>query len=457
MKSFLNLALIGYFGLNGFGQIGKPRTVKHPPVLKNYKSNLSSVFATNKHTTQNKNVESDSESNKIFLIKSTDEKPKKQFARPVASDPKPEIYIPADKRHQGLSRFDLIPFTDRKKGDPDRYRAVNPKYVKRENGRYYFALNVKGDTHYFDENLKDKGILLETNVNVDLTERRTAKANNNKTLKYVYVKDKGYILSDALMRTSSEIKAGRWFSFPIKAGEHNLYDGTGIMRGRLAADSVRLNYGLQKKIKGEIYYYAFSTKLTIKNETIGVSGWIKASAIEAGNDPQFDADFVKKMQMPTRANDIFTEYEITGGNPQETVGKDENGAVKYKFGYSAKTGDFIAYKVLPQIPLDGNQSIASTDYLKRSDAVINLGFNVAGVSNDTFRIDGANRPLIFYRSSEKDATAVIDLFYPKDAAHDGEKIVEKMIFVYGYDAANGDKRWGWIPLDALKLKSKKLN
>jgi len=60
------------------------------------------------------------------------------------------IYIPADRRHHGLSRFDLIPFTDRKKGDPDRYRAVNPKYVKRENGRYFFALTVKKDTHYFD-------------------------------------------------------------------------------------------------------------------------------------------------------------------------------------------------------------------------------------------------------------------------------------------------------------------
>ncbi|MBA3599832.1 MAG: hypothetical protein H0W45_01130, partial [Acidobacteria bacterium] len=93
--------------------------------------------------------------------------------------------------------------------------------------------------------------------------------------------------------------------------------------------------------------------------------------------------------------------------------------------------------------------------LKRSDAVVNLGFNVAGVSNDTFRINGANRPLIFHRSSKRDATAVIDLFYPKDAAHDGERVVAEMIFVYGYVAAGGDKRWGWIPLDALKLKSKK--
>ncbi len=434
MRRFLNLALIGCCGLIGFGQTVEIGSVELP----------------------HKNVESYPKSNKINLIKSTKEKSKKQFAQPATSDFKPEIYIPADKRHQGLSHFDLIPFTDRRKGDPDRYRAVNPKYVKRENGHYYYALQVKADTHYFDEKLQDKGVLLETNVNVDLTQAKTAKVSDNKPIKYVYVKDKGYILSSALMQTSSEIKAGRWFSFPIKAGEHNLYDGTGIVRGKLAANSVRLNYGLQKEIKSETYYYAFSTKLKISNEIVGASGWIKASAIEAGNDPQFNTDFVKKMQMPTAANDTFTKYEITGGNPQEISGKDENGAIKYKFGYADKNGNFVAYKVLPKIPLDGNQSIASTDYLKRSDAVINLGFNVAGVSNDTFRIDGANRPLIFHRSSEKDATVIIDLFYPKDAAHDGETIVGKMIFVYGYVAAN-NKRWGWIPLDALKLKSKKPN
>ena len=454
MKKFLNLALVGFCGLIAFGQTGKPTIVKPLPVMKDDKANLASVSLGNKLASRKKDIESNTEPNRIYLEKPAKEKPRKQFAQTAAFDSKSEIYIPADKRHQGLSRFDLIPFTDRRKGDPDRYRAVNPKYVKRENGRYYYALNVKADTHYFDENLRDKGVLSESNVNVDLTKTKTAKAGDGKTLIYVYVKDKGYVLSGVLMQTSSEIKAGRWFYFPIKTGEHNFYDGTGIVRGKLDADSVRLNYGLQKKIKGEIYYYAFSTKLKINNESIGASGWIKASAIEAGNDPQFDTNFVKKMQMPT-ANDRFTEYEITGANPQETAGKDENGAVKYKFGYADKNGNFIAYKVLPKIPLDGNQSIAATDYLKRSDDVVNLGFNVAGVSNDTFRINGANRPLNFHRSSEKDATAVIDLFYPKDAVHDGEKVVAQMIFVYGYVAIENDKRWGWIPLDALKLKSKK--
>lgn len=411
MKVFICSALIAFCGLVGFGQIGKTKTAES------------------------------------FAVSQADK-----------SDSKSAIYIPADQRHRGLSRFDLIPFTDRKKGDPDRYRAVNPKYVKRENGRYFFDLEVRTGTHYFDENLNDKGVLANTNVAVDLTDTKRMQSSDDKPVKYVYVKDEGYIAAAALVQTSSDIKAGKWFRFPVKDGEHYIYDGSGIERGKLAVDSVKLNYGLEKEIKGEIYYYAFSTKMTIGRENVGASGWIKASVIRNGEDPQFDESFVKEMQMPTAANDIFTEYEITGGEPRQIIGKDENGVTKYKFGYADINGNFIAYKVLPKILLDGNQSIASTDYLKRGDDVINLGFNVAGVSSDTFRIDGLNnRSLIFYRSSERDATAVIDLFYPKDATRDGEKIVEKMIFVYGYVAVGDEKRWGWLPLDALKLKSEKQN
>ena len=428
MKFFLILTLLGGLGLFGLEQT---------------KRIGSSVYAS-----ASEDRRSESALAKKGMVR-------RRLGRTLPSNSPPDVYIPADQRHQGLSRFDLIPFTDRRKGDIDRYRAVNPKYVKRENGRYFYALQVKPETHYFDENLQDQGILPKADVEVDLTEAKIVKNANGKNVKYVRVKDKGYVLSAALVPTPAEIKAGRWFQFPLKRGAHDLYDGTGIVRGRLAADAVRLNYGLQKKIKGETFYYAFSTKLNVGDEIVGASGWIKASAIAAGNDPQFDRNFVEKMQMPTGANDIFTRYEITGGDPQEIIGKEANGAAKYKFGYADKTGVFVAYKVLPKIPLDGKQSIAATDYLKRSDAVINLGFNVAGVSNDTFRVEGANRPLIFQRSSEKDATAVIDLFYPKDGAHTGETPVAQMVFVYGYVSVGGNNRWGWIPLDALKLPSKK--
>jgi hypothetical protein len=365
--------------------------------------------------------------------------------------PQTPVYIPADKRHQGLSRYDLIPFTDRVKGDPDRYRAVNPNFVKRENGRYFYALTVKPGTRPYEESLKEKGVLTNGEVEVDLTATKTTRGENGENIKYVFVKNKGYVAASAILETPEEIKNGRWFQFPVKKGEHLLYDGTGIARGRLAATSVKLNYGLQKEIGGEKYYYAFSTQIKFKDSILGASGWLKAAAIEKGNDPRFDPQFVSRMQMPTGAGDRFTRYEITGGEPQEKIA---GGALRYKFGYADRAGNFVAYKVLPKIPLDGKQSVAITDYLKRGDDVINLGFNPAGVSNDTFRVDGANRPLIFYRSAEKDATVEIDLFYPRDETHDGVEPVAKALFIYGYVAVPNGKRWGWIPLDALRLAAR---
>lgn len=370
-------------------------------------------------------------------------------SKPEHSASNPEIYIPADKRHVGLSRFDQLPFTDRKKGDPERYRALNPQYVKKENGNYYFLLTAKSGTHYFDENLSDKGVLTDKNVAVDLTNTKTAKDGGEK---YFYVQDKGYIKADSLVETIKDIKAGRWLRFPVKAGEHKVYDGTGALRGTLAAESVKLNYGQQKTISGEIYYYAFSTKMKDeKGHVIGVSSWIKASALKDGNGPRYSAEVVEKMQPPPTVNDTFTEYEITGGDPQEILGKDENGKTTYKYGYLNENGKFIEYKVLPKVSIE--ERVAAGDYLKREGDVINLGFNVAGVSNDTFKVTGANRPLIFYRSADKEATAVIDLFYPIDAAHDGGKPVAKMYFVYGYVNTPSGKRWGWIALGALKPRT----
>ena len=99
---------------------------------------------------------------------------------------------------------------------------------------------------------------------------------------------------------------------------------------------------------------------------------------------------------------------------------------------------------------------------RRLEHVINLGFNVAGVSNDTLKIEG-NTP-VFHRASGKGTTAVVNLYYPKvDKKHAGIKPVGTMKFVYGYfeypggkDTKTGqiktEKKWGWLPLDALKRR-----
>jgi hypothetical protein len=264
------------------------------------------------------------------------------------------------------------------------------------------------------------------------------------------------VLRSALPPTA-EIKTGKWFRFPLKSGSHPLFDGTGIVRGTLAADSVRLNYGQQKQINGETCYYAFATSITLEGagKKTGASGWIKASAIQAGNDPQYSPEVVAKMQPSPTTGDTFTAYEVTGGDPMVPTGKDANGRPTYRHGYTGDDGKFVAFKVLPGIALVGGGSVAATDYLKRNDDVINLGFNVSGVSNDTYRVSSAKRLLTFHRSSDKHATTVIDLFYPKDATHGGMTPIGKMIFVYGYIDEGNQKRWGWIPLDALKPRDTK--
>jgi hypothetical protein len=374
---------------------------------------------------------------------------------PSAAAEETGIHIPADKRHLGLSRFDQLPFTDRKKGDPDRYRALNPNFVRKIDGRYYFLLDAKPGTHYFDETMNDKGVLPETaNVPVELTRTKEVKGvGDGRTVSYVYVRDKGYVLRSQVT-SAAEIRTGKWFLFPVKEGKHPLLDGTGIVRGTLAAREVRLNYGQQKQIKGERCVYAFSTSIVPEGDTgrKGASGWIKASALRDGHDPLYSPEVVTKMQPAAATEAGFTAYEVTGGDPQEkATGAD--GKPTYRFGYADDKGQFIAYKVLPGVALAGRASIAATDYLRRNDEVINLGFNVAGVSNDTYRVSSARRPLVFHRSHDKDATAVIDLFYPKDATHDGLRPVGTMVWVYGYvDEGGGAKRWGWIPLAALKPK-----
>lgn len=365
------------------------------------------------------------------------------------------IYIAADKRHQSVSRFDLFPFTDRPKGDPDRYRAINPNYVKKQDGHYYFLLDAEPGTHYYDENLTEKGTLTDTVVPVDPGRTKEGKVGDGKTVRYVYVRDRGYVPQDRLTPTAV-IRTGKWFQFPLKSGSHSLYDGTGIKRGAVAARAVRLNYGQQKEIKGERCYYAFSTSIIPEgsDQKRSASGWIKASALREGNDPDYSTEVVTKMQPPALpvAKAAFTAYEITGGDPEEKTGTDSGGKPLYRYGYTDRTGRFISYKVLPGVALDGRSSIAATDYLKRNDDVINLGFNVAGVSNDTYRVSGEQRPLIFHRAKDPDATAIVDLYYPKSDAHDGRKPIAKMVFVYGYVEEGSGKRWGWIPLGALKPK-----
>lgn len=357
----------------------------------------------------------------------------------------PTVHIPPDRRHDEIvSKYDLKPVSNREPGDPDRYRAVNPKYVKLEadGNRYYRMELVPGSRHYGSD-LSPGGILEREEIKVDFSRQRKVDG-----VSYVGVDTGGYVRLSALKDANrggtvsvSNVKESRAFKMTINPGEHQLYDGAGVPRGSISDLSVKLNYGIEKEMNGEKYFYAFSTRIDPNNDTgtesKGASGWIKASSIVEGERPYYSAADVERLKNPPIPNEtVFEKYEITGGNPTAS-----------NLGYM-KNGQFISYKVLPG---QTTSNVAATDYIKRSDNVINLGYNVAGASKDTFRVDG-NPPLVFNRSSGAETTATIDLYYPKDADHAGEVPVGKMTFVYGFVETPSGNRWGWMALDALKPK-----
>lgn len=371
--------------------------------------------------------------------------------------------IPAAQRHQTGNPLDRNLVTDRPAGDPDRYRAVNPALVSRQDGRYYFPAGVERGAHYFDKDGKTRGVVPRTNVKVDLAEAniRMIKDGDGIPHQHVHVKDLGYVRVSALVpplkQLKAELKDGPAFKFPLRPGEqHELVDGFGKPRGTITEGEVKLNFGQVMYVGTEKYYYAFATRLDPNNrptlapgetpstESIGASGWIKASALEVQPYAVGAQDARKVEAQPVAGK--TDAYNITGGNPLET-GPDG----KYKFGYIDEKGDFESYKVLPELSLAKYRNVAAADYLRRSDGIVNLGFNAAGVSNDTFRVDGDQR-LVFHASRNKDARVRIELFHPKDADHAGKKVVGHMDFVYGYVETPGGNKWGWMALDALTPK-----
>ncbi len=354
------------------------------------------------------------------------------------------------QRHDGSNRYDKKPITDRTAGDPDRYRAVNPTVVSRQNGHYYFPAKVKPGTHYFDKEHKTLGRVMGSDVKIDFSRVRMMRGADGKKHRYVYAQGLGYVreaaLTNSLQGLKQDLKSGPAFKFELVPGEHQLYDGFGKERGKLDAASVKLNFGQEMEINGEKYYYVFNT---ILEAGVNVSGWVKASALKDKPYPLSAAEVRKLQPEPARAP-FDTTYDITGGDPQ-AVGA----GGKYRFGYVGMLNgkqQFISYKVKPGVSLAQYSNVAATDYLKRSDNIVNMGYNLAGLSNDTFRVDGDTRLVFHHNSKDKEATVKIPLYHPKDATHAGKQPVAYMTFVYGYVDTAAGRRTGWMALDALTPK-----
>ena len=89
----------------------------------------------------------------------------------------PVVHIPAERseRHRGTSPFDTLLATNRKPGEPDRYRAVNPNFIVREGNTNYYKLKVEKNAHYFDSELKTKTLFKNPDVLIDFTRTKLCK------------------------------------------------------------------------------------------------------------------------------------------------------------------------------------------------------------------------------------------------------------------------------------------
>ncbi len=422
----------------------------------------------------------------------------KLLAKSGSGAPPFETYLPPrvrTQRNQGRSAnvYDKGPIADRPRGDLDRYRAVNPEIVSqikvKRNGKpenhFLYPANLKSDAHFFDKNLNNKGVAQDSTVKIDFARSKTKDG-----VKYVYAYDKnatgeivpkGYVRLGALKETRKDVINGAAFRFPLnetaKQNGVTVVDGSGESLGTLrgtgngaAGDNrstgVKLNFGQERTINGVKHYYLFADNL--KGSGKGVSGWIAETALKVVPKPP-NAEEKRNLAARIPPGNT-TAYEITGGNPAD-----------FQYKINGRTFD---YKVLPGVSKD--ERVAANDYIKRGSGAINLGANVAGVSNDTFKIpdpfngfpnlsDGlrnAPEKLVFHRSNAKGTTVEIPLYYAKG---DGSKRTDdqtpvagkRMKFAYGYIETvrknhanqpildqNGkpivDKKWGWLAIAALK-------
>ena len=194
------------------------------------------------------------------------------------------------------------------------------------------------------------------------------------------------------------------YDWPIASGAH-LRDGLGNVRGVVASQAVKINYGLRKTLAGTAHVYAWAAPLS---SGIAASGWVRETALVHGP--------ISRMQTVSLPDPGSGDYDaiwtVTGGNP----------------------ASFGALKVLPGYSGGG---VKATDYLTRPGNVINLCYNLpgmGGVAIDTFPVN------VPFRRSRGVSQLDIAIYPPGSA-----KAAGAMSFVYGHVGG----RYGWIARDAL--------
>lgn len=205
--------------------------------------------------------------------------------------------------------------------------------------------------------------------------------------------------------------------WPVRRGAP-LHDGLGAVRGALAADSTKVNFGARRRIAGQWMLYAFATRITTPGgQTASASGWVPEAAFGAS------LAFMPTIDAPVPVGGASgPRYRLTGGVPAR----------------------FDGARVNPNIAATANVSERATDYLLRQGAYVNLLYNLpgkGGVAIDTLPVG-----LTFVR-----ATQVPSLSIPLYQTGSARRFrIPSMTFVYGRVVVpRGEDRYGWVAVQAM--------
>jgi hypothetical protein len=225
------------------------------------------------------------------------------------------------------------------------------------------------------------------------------------------------------------------FRFPLAAGgDHTLYDGNGVGRGQVIdSQGVRLNFGQQKEINGQRYYYVFDTLVDHdadpNTKRIHLSGWMHESAIPASERPRWRTgeDARVAPAAPTQ-----------GAAPQTRIVRTAPPDVRRRY---------EGLSVTPE-RRGGVGRKSPEDYLGQRDGAVNMTFNLPGAGG---RGGGLSTDTLMPGTRFHRTPSVEPVRIPLFERGTNRRVDKTMTFVYGYveDPATGLKRHGWIANDAL--------
>ncbi|HEY8554674.1 MAG TPA: hypothetical protein VIL43_09075 [Burkholderiales bacterium] len=197
--------------------------------------------------------------------------------------------------------------------------------------------------------------------------------------------------------------------------ERSIYDGLGNRIGEVRSASVRLNQGIRKHFGGRWLVYVFNATVRMNDGSLRpASGWIEQADLVHASRLH---GYTLALEDPGHGH-YETRWRITGGDPSR-------------------------FDHLHLVATQGD-TYPATDYLVRPYGLQHLtysvpGFNLGGHATDSFP------PGAIFRRARGVPQIEIPLYTPR-----GFRSALSLHFVYGYVHDGEQRRYGWIPKEALE-------